>query len=448
MRETEQRSGRRQSEDGYVGRRTVVPLPLANTRADSLAATRKRAYHQRRPPSFSGNTAPPPRLMCIIFYSTTLASHALYVPLHSSHSAGLTEHDPRILSANRDEFLGRPTTSSTWHSFPSSPPPPQPTATSTARVLSGIDLEGGGTWLGVSLPSEKGHPSNWSPDVQLRFSTLTNYTEVIPPARRPSRGDLVKDFLVEGGCGGLEEYLGEVEAQKEYFAGFNLLVGELVGGVFTMGYVSNREERGEEARVIEGDSVVGLSNDVLRVGEQVTWPKVISGCKSFDNVAREMGAGPEEELVDALLTVLRSVHRSDARDRSTDAPSNHSVHSTASSVPITRREHLRHTVLVRPTFLNPKAPLPSSPALFVPPPSSTPTSSTPSPWPPSNELEKEGASGGHWYATRVQTILLVSKPDAAGRTRVVMKEREAYRLNVETNEPEWSGAVQSFDFTV
>jgi uncharacterized protein with NRDE domain len=243
--------------------------------------------------------------MCIIFYTTTLASHALYVPLRGPSSRQLTVHGTSILSANRDEFLGRPTTSSTWHSFPSTAPTPQPTATSAARILSGIDLEGGGTWLGVSLPSEKGRPSNWSPDVQLRFSTLTNYTEVIPPAQRPSRGDLVKDFLVEGGCGGLEEYLGEVEAQKEYFAGFNLLVGELVGGLFTMGYVSNREERGEEARVVKGDIVVGLSNDVLREGEQVTWPKVISGCKAFETVAKEKGSGPEDELVDALLTVLR-----------------------------------------------------------------------------------------------------------------------------------------------
>lgn len=135
-------------------------------------------------------------------------------------------------------------------------------------------------------------------------------------------------------------------------------------------------------------------------------------------------------------------------DRLTDSPDLMTRHSTASSTPITRREHLRHTVLVRPTFLNPKAPLPSSPATFVPPPISLPISSTPDPLPPSDELEKEGANGGHWYATRVQTILLVSKPDAAGRTRVVMKEREAYRLNVETNEPEWSGAVQSFEFTV
>jgi uncharacterized protein with NRDE domain len=75
---------------------------------------------------------------------------------------------PLILVANRDEFYARPTNPlAQWENSP---------------IWAGRDLEGGGTWLGVT-------PAG-------RVAALTNYRD--PSMIRsgtPSRGDLVREFL-------------------------------------------------------------------------------------------------------------------------------------------------------------------------------------------------------------------------------------------------------------
>lgn len=75
---------------------------------------------------------------------------------------------PLILVANRDEFYARPTDPlARWDGSP---------------IWAGRDLEGGGTWLGVTAAG--------------RLAALTNYRD--PSMIRsgtPSRGDLVREFL-------------------------------------------------------------------------------------------------------------------------------------------------------------------------------------------------------------------------------------------------------------
>jgi uncharacterized protein with NRDE domain len=75
-----------------------------------------------------------------------------------------------VVAANRDEFYARPTAPAGY--WPGEP-----------DVLAGRDLEGGGTWLGVTRAG--------------RFAALTNYRRGdghIPDA--PTRGRLVSDFLL------------------------------------------------------------------------------------------------------------------------------------------------------------------------------------------------------------------------------------------------------------
>lgn len=51
-------------------------------------------------------------------------------------AATTTDDEPRMLCTNRDEFLVRPTQTAHFHS--------------AGRILSGIDVQAGGTWCGLS----------------------------------------------------------------------------------------------------------------------------------------------------------------------------------------------------------------------------------------------------------------------------------------------------------
>ena len=75
---------------------------------------------------------------------------------------------PLRLLANRDEFYARPTLPLHWWD--------------NGLVLAGKDLQGGGTWLGVSRTG--------------RLAALTNYRTALPQRlNTPSRGELVANFL-------------------------------------------------------------------------------------------------------------------------------------------------------------------------------------------------------------------------------------------------------------
>jgi len=76
---------------------------------------------------------------------------------------------PLVLAGNRDEFFQRPTAPANWWE-------------DHPQVFAGRDLEGGGTWLGVTREG--------------RFAALTNIRA--PAERREdvrSRGMLVADYL-------------------------------------------------------------------------------------------------------------------------------------------------------------------------------------------------------------------------------------------------------------
>ena len=76
-----------------------------------------------------------------------------------------------VVAANRDEFHQRPSAAANfWEDDPG--------------ILAGRDLQGGGTWLGITRSG--------------RFAAITNYREPLDPEPPPerSRGLLVRDFLI------------------------------------------------------------------------------------------------------------------------------------------------------------------------------------------------------------------------------------------------------------
>lgn len=105
---------------------------------------------------------------------------------------------PLFIAANRDEFHNRPTAyAAPWQN--------------NHKIISGLDLQGGGTWLGITHSG--------------RFALLTNYREPGLVAKEaPTRGKLVSDFLSSDISA--KQYIQSLEAKAQEFNGFNLIVGE------------------------------------------------------------------------------------------------------------------------------------------------------------------------------------------------------------------------------
>lgn len=166
---------------------------------------------------------------------------------------------PLVVAANRDEFFARPTA-------------PADFWTDRPGILAGRDLEGGGTWLGVSRNG--------------RFAGLTNYRD--PTRQRqgtPSRGKLVGDFL--GGAMSAAEYQRELAQTGAAYNGYNLIFSDGEA----LHYQSNQ---GEGAGPL-APGVYGLSNHLL----DTPWPKVALG-KS--RLAAALSRLPDDA---GLLQVLR-----------------------------------------------------------------------------------------------------------------------------------------------
>jgi uncharacterized protein with NRDE domain len=142
-----------------------------------------------------------------------------------------------VVAANRDEFLARPTAALDF-------------LDKEKTILAGRDLQGGGTWLGITA--------------QLKFAAITNYRE---PARNrtdaPSRGEILQNYLTGDLDAG--EYLHLLSANGSRYNGFNLILGDSEG----LYYYSNRTVGPQEL----APGFYGLCNHLL----DVPWPKVVRG---------------------------------------------------------------------------------------------------------------------------------------------------------------------------
>lgn len=154
---------------------------------------------------------------------------------------------PLVVAANRDEFYARPTMAATH--WPDTP-----------QVIGGIDLEAGGTWLGIT---ETG-----------RFAAVTNVREPNMAKGACSRGALTRDFLLSDLSAA--HYAQQIAGQL--YSGFNLLLSDGESLV----YGSNRDG---QARTLP-PGVYGLSNHLL----DSPWPKLLQAKQRFSAAIQHLPA--------------------------------------------------------------------------------------------------------------------------------------------------------------
>ena len=170
---------------------------------------------------------------------------------------------PLLIAANRDEFHARPTQAAgPWTDAPT--------------LMAGRDLQGGGTWMGVTTSG--------------RHALLTNYREPghPVPVNAPSRGLLVRDFLLSHDAP--DRWIAALAARSDEWAGFNLIVGDL-GETW---YLGNRADARTPRRLGTGRYV--LSNHLL----DTPWPKSARLRASLDHLAPPDWSTRPEEVFDRL----------------------------------------------------------------------------------------------------------------------------------------------------
>ena len=170
---------------------------------------------------------------------------------------------PLLIAANRDEFHARPTRAAApWPEAPD--------------LIAGLDLQGGGTWMGVTASG--------------RHALLTNYREPghpVPPGA-PSRGLLVRDFLL---CeDDPAAWIDTVAARPDDWAGFNLIVGD----ARQTWYLGNRDPARAPRRLPPGRYV--LSNHLL----DTPWPKAARLRASLDALPPATWAAAPEQVFERL----------------------------------------------------------------------------------------------------------------------------------------------------
>ncbi|PLX83515.1 MAG: hypothetical protein C0617_11350 [Desulfuromonas sp.] len=163
-----------------------------------------------------------------------------------------------VMAANRDEFFARPTAPAAfWEEAPG--------------VLSGRDLQGGGSWFGITRCGRLAAVTNFRDRGELQEGGT-------------SRGLLVSDYLLGEEPPG--DYLRRVARRGAEYKGFNLLAGDGEG----LWYYSNRQ--GRVRRLPPG--LYGLSNHLL----DTPWPKVAGGKVAL---AAALDGTPDPEALFALL---------------------------------------------------------------------------------------------------------------------------------------------------
>jgi uncharacterized protein with NRDE domain len=169
---------------------------------------------------------------------------------------------PLIAAGNRDEFYDRPAKPADWwEDYP--------------QIYAGRDLQGGGTWIGVTREG--------------RFAALTNIRA--PSEMRddaPSRGALVTNFLA--GTMSPDEYITELKTQQQEYNGFNLLIGDSKQLV----WYSNRGDGDERNGKSLGPGIYGLSNSLL----DCAWPKVVRTKAQFASLLCQ--GAPEDAYFEML----------------------------------------------------------------------------------------------------------------------------------------------------
>ena len=168
---------------------------------------------------------------------------------------------PLVAAGNRDEFYNRPAIPADW--WPDRP-----------QIYAGRDLQGGGTWMGVTRSG--------------RFAAITNIRA--PHEKRgnaPTRGALVADYL--GADVDAEEYVRDIVKQAHLYNGFNLLVGD-AGKLIWFSNAADDERNGRPLM----PGFYGLSNGAL----DTPWPKVVRTKAQFSSLLCQ--GAPEDAYFEML----------------------------------------------------------------------------------------------------------------------------------------------------
>jgi len=173
---------------------------------------------------------------------------------------------PLVACANRDEYYDRPAT-------PAGPWPDAP------DIIAGRDLQGGGSWMGVTKTGPHGP----------KFAALTNIRA--PDERRtdaPTRGALVADFLK----GDLDApaYLDRIAGSAHAYNGFNLILGDRE----SLYWFSNRAGADPRNGKPLEPGIYGVSNSLL----DAPWPKVVRTKATFASLLLQ--GAPEEAYFEML----------------------------------------------------------------------------------------------------------------------------------------------------
>ena len=169
-----------------------------------------------------------------------------------------------VVATNRDEFYQRKTEDAHfWADHPT--------------LVGGRDLEGGGTWMGMTRSG--------------RISLLTNYRDPLHiDPQAPTRGALVSDYLI--GTESPDAYLQHIAQHGKQYNGFNLVMGY----PDQLWYYSNYKEGVDKLP----PGFYGLSNHLL----ETPWPKVVRGKEKIKPLLLQQTLQPDE-----LFTALYDEHR-------------------------------------------------------------------------------------------------------------------------------------------
>jgi uncharacterized protein with NRDE domain len=175
---------------------------------------------------------------------------------------------PLLAAGNRDEFYARPSAPANWWD-------------DHPAVYAGRDLQGGGTWIGITRSG--------------RFAAITNIRA--PSEKRedaPSRGLLVSNFL--SGDASPQDYVDAIAGNTQHYNGFNLLVGDRSSLV----WYSNRGDGDPRNGKSLAPGVYGLSNALL----DAPWPKVVRTKAQFASLLCQ--GAPEEAYFEMLTDTTRA----------------------------------------------------------------------------------------------------------------------------------------------
>ena len=169
---------------------------------------------------------------------------------------------PLLAAANRDEFYERPAAPAEWWE-------------DQAHIYAGRDLQGGGTWMGVTREG--------------RFAAITN---IRAPSEKkdvaPSRGEIVAGYL--SGIASPQQFVDDLAPRAEQYNGFNLLVGNREELVW---YSNGSPDDARNGRSLP-PGVYGLSNGSL----DSPWHKVVTAKAQFSSLLCQ--GAPEDAYFEML----------------------------------------------------------------------------------------------------------------------------------------------------